>query len=55
VLCADIGKEKTEQELRKSIGEFDKSNLKHQKVQEKNPLPGTDGRKPGFFFFFKQF
>lgn len=41
---ADIKKDKTEQELKNSIGSFDKSNLKHQEVNEKNPLPPTDGK-----------
>lgn len=40
----DIGKEKTEVELRKSIGEFNKANLNPTQVTEKNPLPSGDGK-----------
>lgn len=35
----EIKQEKTEQELRNSIGEFKKSQLKPAKTEEKNPLP----------------
>ena len=41
---SDIGQEKQEVELKKSISDFNKSSLNKTNTQEKNPLPPTDGQ-----------
>ena len=39
-----IQQEKREVNIRKSLTEFEKGNLKHVKTEEKNPLPDATGR-----------
>lgn len=41
-----IAQEKTEEELKSGIEQFDKDQLRPQKTEEKNPLPDKDGRLP---------
>lgn len=43
---AAIAQEKTEEELKSGIEQFDKDQLRPQKTEEKNPLPDKDGRLP---------
>lgn len=45
-LVAAIAQEKTEEELKSGIEQFDKDQLRPQKTEEKNPLPDKDGRLP---------
>lgn len=45
-LVAAIAQEKTEEELKSGIEQFDKDQLRHQRTEEKNPLPDKDGRLP---------
>ena len=43
-LVAAIAQEKTEEELKSGIEQFDKDQLRHQKTEEKNPLPDKNGK-----------
>lgn len=43
-LIAAIAQEKTEEELKSGIEQFNKDQLRHQKTEEKNPLPDKNGK-----------